>query len=148
MGKILLGLISLALSGCAAAQNVVFYQYHELEGIKSKSLDRLKWENAIRPEETISKSVILEMDYSSAHMIQIRGGEKKHIHEFHDATVFIQSGWGRMYLGKSSVNVKPGSVIFIPHGVLHYFVNGGPEPATAFAIFSPAFDGKDTVNKE
>ena len=136
------------LAGCAGSQNCVFYQYTELEGVKSKTLERHKWENAIRPEEDIAKSLVLQMDNSSTHVVQIRGSEKPHRHEFHDSTVFIQSGTGRMFLGKSSFRVGPGAIIFIPHGVEHYFVNGGAEPAVAITVFSPAFDGKDTVYKE
>ena len=136
------------LPACAATQNTVFYQYNELEGIKSKTMDRLKWENTIPQGESISKALILQGDFSSAHLIQIRGAEKRHVHEFHDSTVFIQSGSGLMHLGKSSVKVGPGSVIFIPHGLEHYFENAGSEPATAIAVFSPAFDDKDIKFKE
>lgn len=141
-------MLLLLVPACAGTQKTVFYQYNALEGIKNKTLDRLKWENAIRPEDSIVKTLILETDYSSAHLIQIRGEEKKHVHEFHDSMVFVQSGSGRMYLGKSSFKAGPGAIIFIPHGVEHRFVNGGPEPATAISIFSPAFDGKDIIYKE
>lgn len=136
------------LTGCAAQRSYTFYQYTELEGVKSKTLDRVQWENEIQPGEDISKALILQMDNSSTHLVQIKGAEKKHLHEFHDSTVFIQSGRGRMYLGKASFAVGPGAVIFIPHGVTHYFVNGGPEPAKAIAVFSPAFDGKDIIYKD
>ena len=136
------------LSGCAGAPKYVFYQYTQLEGIKSKSSEHYKWENAVQPGEDIAKANILAMDYSSAHFIQIRGTEKKHSHDLHDLTVVIQSGRGRMYLGNSSVSVQAGAVVFIPRGLEHYFVNGGPEPATAMAIYSPPFDGKDIVEKE
>ncbi len=147
--RCLLALTALALlSGCAASQKYVFYQYTPLEGIKGKSLERLKWENAVQPGEDLSKTMILEMDNSSTHLIQIRGSEKKHVHEFHDATVFIQSGTGRMYLGKKSVQVGPGAVIFIPRGLEHYFVNGGSETSSAIVVFSPSFDGKDVIIKE
>ncbi len=144
---IILSLLAL-LPACATPGGVVFYQYNPLEGIKNKTLDRLKWENAIGPDEKISKTLILQTDFSSAHLIQIRGSEKRHVHEFHDFTVFIQSGSGRMYLGKGSFPVGPGSIIFIPHGVEHYFVNAGNEPAVAIAIFSPAYDEKDIKFKE
>ena len=136
------------LGGCAAPQKYVFYQYTQLEGIKAKTADHFKWENAIQPGEDVSKVRILEMENSSAHFIQIRGTEKKHSHDLHDLTVIIQSGSGRMYLGASSVGVAAGAVIFIPRGLEHYFVNGGPEPASAIAVYSPAFDGKDIVFRE
>src|SRR3990172_5980826 len=134
--------------GCAAPQKYVFYQYTQLEGIKSKTADRFKWENSVQPVEDMAKALILEMENSSAHFIQIQGSEKKHSHDFHDLTVIVQSGRGRMYLGTSSVNVRSGAVIFIPRGLEHYFVNGGPEPASAIAVYSPAFDGKDIVERE
>ncbi|OGR89483.1 MAG: hypothetical protein A3A86_00160 [Elusimicrobia bacterium RIFCSPLOWO2_01_FULL_60_11] len=136
------------LAGCAGQQKYVFYQYTQLEGIKAKTADHFKWENAIQPGEDVSKVRILEMENSSAHFIQIRGTEKKHSHDLHDLTVIIQSGSGRMYLGASSVGVAAGAVIFIPRGLEHYFVNGGPEPASAIAVYSPAFDGKDIVFRE
>ena len=136
------------LSGCAAQQKYVYYQYTQLEGIKAKSSEHYKWENAVQPGEDVSKAKILEMDNASAHFIQIRGTEKKHSHDFHDLTVVLQSGRGRMYLGNSSVSVQAGAVIFIPRGLDHYFVNGGPEPATAMAVYSPPFDGKDIVEKQ
>ncbi|OGR83258.1 MAG: hypothetical protein A2901_08340 [Elusimicrobia bacterium RIFCSPLOWO2_01_FULL_54_10] len=134
--------------GCAAPQKYAFYQYTELEGVKSKTLDRLKWENSVQPGEDISKALILEMDNASSHLIQIRGSEKRHSHDLHDLTVILQSGRGRMFMGNSSVSVGPGAVIFIPRGLAHYFVNGSAEPASAIAIYSPAFDGKDVVDRE
>ena len=111
-------------------------------------MDRIKWENTLQPGEDSSKATLLEMDHSSAHFVQIQSSEKKHFHHFHDLTVILQSGRGRMYLGTSSVSVGPGAVIFIPKGLEHYFVNGGASPASAIAIYSPAFDGKDIVNRE
>lgn len=144
----IMGLFALACLGCASSQQYVFYQYTPLGGIQSKPVERVKWENTLQPGEDSSKATLLEMDNLSAHFIQISGSEKKHSHAFHDLTVILQSGRGRMYLGTSSVSVRSGAVIFIPRGLEHYFVNGGPDPASAIAVYSPAFDGKDIVNQE
>ncbi len=136
------------LGGCASSRKFVFYQYTPLEGIKSKTSDRFKWENTVQPGEDISKANILEMETSSSHFIQIKGAEKKHSHDYHDLTVVLLSGSGRMYLGPNSVSVAAGAVIFIQRGLEHYFVNGGQEPASTMAIYTPAFDGKDIVFRE
>ena len=57
----------------------------------------------------------------------------------------IWSGRGRMRLGKETVIVGEGSVLFIPRGTRHSFVPFGPDKAVALSIFSPAFDGKDRI---
>jgi quercetin dioxygenase-like cupin family protein len=79
------------------------------------------------------------------HLIQIRGAEKPHRHLYHDAVVFLESGQGTLYLGKNVLKLQAGSVIFIEHGTPHYFVNQGPEPAVAVAVFSPPYDGQDLI---
>jgi mannose-6-phosphate isomerase-like protein (cupin superfamily) len=79
------------------------------------------------------------------HLVQIRTQEKPHRHDYHDLVAFIQSGVGMMFLGEKSFRVGPGSVVFIPHGTPHYFVNTGPTPAVAVTVFSPAYDGRDFV---
>ena len=134
------------LSGCApTAARTVFYQRNERGEIKSKTLDRLLWENPLPPDENLSSTLILVSDMTSYHLVQVRGSEIPHKHEFHDLVVFIQLGSGKMVSGKENFAVKEGSVVFIPHGVVHQFINGGGEPAVAIAVFSPAYDGKDAV---
>ncbi len=93
-------------------------------------------------------TLLLSSEFSSYHLIQIRTREKSHVHETHDLAVFVQSGFGKMYLGRESFGVRPGSVVFIPRRTPHYFVNVGKTPAVAIAIYSPPFDGKDMVFKE
>ncbi len=41
-------------------------------------------------------------------------------------------------------NIK-GDILFIPRGSAHYFVNTFSEPSVALAVFSPDFDGKDSI---
>jgi len=147
--KCLVGILStFLLSGCAASGNYKFHQYTVFGGVKSKSLERLKWENQFQPGEDITKALILQMDHASAHLIQIKGSERKHTHYYHDLIVILQSGQGRMFLGKSSFAAGAGDIIFIPKGVDHYFINGSENPATAIAVYSPVFKGEDVVEKE
>lgn len=84
-------------------------------------------------------------DSSSAHIVQVRKEEPLHIHQTHDAVVVILKGRGILTLAKRRLEVKPGAILSIPRGVPHSFVNQGPDPAVAFAVFMPAFDGKDRV---
>ena len=138
-------LLCVFLGGCASVPSPVFYSLNQLEHLTSKTLDRMVWENELSQEEPLSSTVILKSDEASYHLIQVRGAEKKHMHEYHDLAVFVQSGTGTMFLGKEKFNVRGGAVIFVPHGIPHYFVNTGPQPAVAVSVFSPPFDGKDIV---
>jgi mannose-6-phosphate isomerase-like protein (cupin superfamily) len=65
-----------------------------------------------------------------------------------DLTVVILRGAGHIVIDKERGNLTPGDLVFIPRGVTHYFVNTFSEPSSALALFSPPFDGKDTVQVE
>jgi mannose-6-phosphate isomerase-like protein (cupin superfamily) len=54
-------------------------------------------------------------------------------------------GHGYLILGQSRLDLGAGDVFFIPRNTPHFFVNTSPQPAAAFVVFSPPFDGKDTV---
>lgn len=81
----------------------------------------------------------------SHHIVQIRDREIPHIHKFHDLTVIVLGGRGYIMWEQRRIDLKAGDVLFIPRGLAHYYVNGSEEPAVAFAIYSPPFDGKDTI---
>jgi quercetin dioxygenase-like cupin family protein len=66
------------------------------------------------------------------------------MHKLHDATVTMLRGEGYLMLGKNRINLKTGDIIHIPRGAPHYYVNMASEPTVALAVYSPAFDGKDT----
>lgn len=111
-------------------------------------MERLLWENTMASDQDILSTTILRGDLASYHLIQISGSEKPHRHDFHDLVIFVQSGYGTMFFEKESIKIKGGTVIFIPHGTPHYFVNTSPSPTTAIAVFSPSYDGKDDVPVE
>ena len=50
-----------------------------------------------------------------------------------------------MRVANASFAVKAGDVLFIPKAVPHAFKNQETTPAVAIVVFTPAFDGKDTV---
>ncbi|MFN7955214.1 MAG: cupin domain-containing protein [bacterium] len=85
---------------------------------------------------------------SSHHLVAIRDREDPHRHDTHDLFVFIVRGYGTMRIGNEARPVGEGSVLYVPRGTVHAFRNTSPEPAIAYAIYSPPFDGKDKVPAE
>jgi mannose-6-phosphate isomerase-like protein (cupin superfamily) len=41
--------------------------------------------------------------------------------------------------------VGPGAILYVPRGTVHAFRNESREPAAAYAIYLPPFDGKDRI---
>ena len=82
---------------------------------------------------------------TSHHVVSIRHEEVPHRHDHHDLLVVLLKGYGTMRLGDDVRAIGEHSVLYIPRGTLHTFANHSHEPAVAFAVYLPAFDGKDRV---
>lgn len=80
---------------------------------------------------------------TSHHLIRLRTAEPPHTHEFHDLTVYVLQGRAMVHLAGQTILVRPGDVIEIPRGVIHWAENLGPGDSLVYAIFNPPFDGKD-----
>lgn len=132
------------LAGCATAgpQWVTFPSGRSGKGV---TLDAWLKSHPLAAGQEIRLDEISRGDSSSAHTVQIRKEEPLHIHQNHDVLVVILKGRGVLTLEKRRLEVKPGAVVSIPRGMPHSFVNQGSDPAVAFAVFMPAFDGKDRV---
>jgi mannose-6-phosphate isomerase-like protein (cupin superfamily) len=83
--------------------------------------------------------------HSSHHVVWIVDEEQPHRHDQHDLFVVIVRGYGTMRLGTDVRPVGEGSILYVPRGTPHAFANESGEPALAYAVYSPAFDGKDRV---
>jgi len=83
---------------------------------------------------------------SSMYLTQVQSAMESHRHLAHDENVWIIRGAGRLTLGGEKYRVKAGQVIHIPRNTPHAFHNLGSSPAVAVSVFSPGFDGKDTVS--
>jgi mannose-6-phosphate isomerase-like protein (cupin superfamily) len=57
-------------------------------------------------------------------------------------------GHGAMRLGADERAVGEGSILYVPRGTPHAFRNASPDPAAAYAVYAPAFDGTDRVPVE
>lgn len=81
----------------------------------------------------------------SSHLVWVRKGERLHIHAKHDATVMLVKGKGTLTLGSQKISMKPETVVSIRRGVAHAFTNESQDPAAAYVVFTPPFDGKDIL---
>lgn len=81
----------------------------------------------------------------SHHVVQVRNREMPHIHKDHDLTIVVLKGAGYLILDGRPIDLVAGDIVFIPRAIPHYFVNTFREPTYGLAVFSPPFDGKDTI---
>jgi quercetin dioxygenase-like cupin family protein len=126
---------------CVSGPNIYLQYGNEYQELK---LDKILADNPLAPGENIKVANLGRSQSASQHVVQIRDREVAHIHKVHDATVTMLRGEGYLILGKKRINLKAGDVVHIPRGVPHYFVNTASQPTVALAVYSPAFDGKDT----
>ena len=83
--------------------------------------------------------------HSSHHVVWIVDREIPHRHDAHDLIVVMLRGHGTMRLGAETRPVGPNSILYVPRGTPHAFTNESGAPALAYAVYAPAFDGKDRV---
>ena len=81
----------------------------------------------------------------SVSLIRLQGAEKPHIHQTHDLVVVMLSGGGVLHLGERTIPVKPGDVMEIPRGTVHWAENNDPVGSEVYAVFSPPYDGMDNI---
>ncbi len=129
------------LFSCAYSKGRI-YSYSE-NGLFQKGWMEIVKENSIGKDENIKVIPLFKNENGSHFIIQIRDREKPHIHETHDLTVVVKRGKGVLHIGKDELPMKCDDIAFIPKGIFHYFVNTGSEPAVAYVIFNPIYDGKD-----
>lgn len=137
-----LGLLSLILLACAPSPRL--YLQYGSEFVQS-DLNRILAENPLPATENYKVVTLGKGPEISHHVVQIRDREIPHIHKNHDLTVVMLRGQGYLMLEKRRIDLAVGDVLFVPRSVPHYFVNTYTQPSVALAIFSPPFDGKDTI---
>lgn len=81
----------------------------------------------------------------SVSLIRLKDAEKPHIHQKHDLVVVMLSGAGVLHLGDRAIPVKPGDVMEIPRGTVHWAENTDPAGSEVYALFSPPYDGLDNI---
>jgi len=80
------------------------------------------------------------IDSISFSMEEMVPGRKMRIHKHlnHDELIFIHRGEGTFTLGEQSIEVKAGTVAFVPRGTWHGLDNTGKENLSMVFQYSPA----------
>ncbi len=113
--------------------------------LTQSDLDKILAENPLPATQNIKVATLGRGKEISHHVVQVRDRESSHFHKEHDLTVVVLRGGGYLMFDKERVDLAAGDILFIPRGVAHYFVNTFPQPSVALAVFTPPFDGKDTI---
>jgi len=101
--------------------------------------------NPANPKEGVTNTLLRRGAHQSQHLVQIKDHEKPHVHKKHDLTVFFLKGKGTLLLGAQRFPITKGDVVFIPKGAAHHYIHKGRGRTVCCAVFSPPFDGKDTL---
>jgi quercetin dioxygenase-like cupin family protein len=120
--------------------------YLQYEGrLHETGLEQILAENPLAPAENLRVTNLGKGIETSHHVVQIRDREAPHVHKVHDLTVVVLKGSGTLWLNQKAVDLVKGDILFLPRDTVHYFINTAREPSVALAVFSPAFDGKDSL---
>ena len=113
------------------------------EGRMTIALGALAGQDGLAEGEDFKLIELGRDEGSSHHLVWIRDREVPHRHDRHDLFVVILKGHGAMRLDEEEREVGEGSILYVPRGTVHAFRNAAAEPAVAYAVYAPAFDGKD-----
>ena len=102
----------------------------------------------LAPGQDFRVEEVARSEHTSHHVGAIRTGETLHRHDRHDQLVVLVRGHGSMRVGDEVRAIAEGSIAFLPRGVPHAFTNASGEPAIAYLVYAPPYDGKDRVSLE
>lgn len=102
----------------------------------------VEWTDEEKHKE-IAVRKLRETPHASYHIIRLNASEKPHIHLNHDLAVFVLAGEAIVHLENKAIKIKPGDVVEIPRGIVHWGEILNNNPCEVYAIFTPAFDGVD-----
>jgi len=145
MRLVVLGTLLLLAAAGRAAEAPPVLDAAMPAGRQTIPLATLATEGGLAPGEDFKVREIFRDAATSHHVVWIRDREQPHRHDAHDLIVVMLSGSGFMRLGDEERPVGPGSILYVPRGTVHAFRNAGSEPASAYAVYTPAFDGRDRV---
>lgn len=115
------------------------------QGRRTETLDRLVERETLAARQDFRVVEVGRDTATSHHLVWIRDRERPHRHDRHDLFVVILRGHGAMRLGDEERSIGPGSILYVPRSTVHAFRNASSEPAVAYAVYTPAFDGQDRI---
>ena len=126
-------LIAIVFTGCTDSPKVVF---------PNKEYKDFVW-NEVNKQKNIAIHNLDSNNYSSTHLIHLKGSEQPHFHDKHNLTVTIISGESIIHFKDHEVILQKGDIVHIPKGTYHWAENIDSEASVVFANFAPAYRGKD-----
>lgn len=105
---------------------------------------KVQWIKAERKSDLAIRKIRETRD-ASFQIVRLNTAEKPHVHQRHDLTIFVLKGKALMHLENEKIKVRAGDVIDIPRGTPHWVENRSHSASEVYAVFTPAFDGQDTV---
>jgi len=132
-------MLAALLAGCATRPPHVPF------GALTDGVDAFVAAHPLAAEQAIRADEVGRTASASYHVVQVRGSESPHRHVAHDLTVFVLRGQGMLTLEETRQALAAGDAAVIPRGAVHWFANGGREPALALVVFAPPLDAPDTV---
>lgn len=98
------------------------------------------------------RQVLFTTDLSQLVLMSVQPGDDigEETHEGIDQILSFVSGTGEAVLNDEKAEVKAGSVVVVPGGVKHNFINKGNEPLKLYTVYTPPEhkDGKIHRTKE
>jgi mannose-6-phosphate isomerase-like protein (cupin superfamily) len=90
------------------------------------------WLLCVGPQNTASKNLTLGIAV-------FPGGSAPagHVHPAEEEVVYIVSGTGELVTPEGTIELVPGTAVYIPPGLHHATVCHGPEPLELISVFSP-----------
>src|SRR5918994_6477539 len=99
-------------------------------------------------ENTDFRREILTNEHSQLVLMSIEPGDDigEETHEVDQVLVFVK-GKGEAVLEGQKSAIEGGSLVSVPAGTLHNFINTGSEPLKLFTIYSPPEEAPGTVHR-
>ena len=129
-----LAAIVLSLTACHDLKSTLIFP-----GI---SHDNIQWTKA-QLSKPMALQHVYRSEYSSGHIVRLASKEQPHYHDQHDLNVTLLEGKSLIHFQDRDVLMQAGDVVFIPKGTYHWAENLDKNASVVFAVYSPAFAGKD-----
>ncbi len=111
----------------------------------ARSLERMLAEEPLAAGENIRARTLFENARTRHVLVQVRDREPLHYHADSDISVLVLRGRGTIRVADRSLPARSGDMLFIPRGVVHAYINDGPDAGAALVIYSPAPGAADRV---
>lgn len=109
------------------------------------TIESLLATHPLAPSDNIKAVTLVRSNHGAQLLVQVRDREPLHYHADSDITVFLLRGRGRLRIGSRDFPVAAGDVLHVPRGVIHAYINNGPEVAVAVVSYNPAPGADDRV---